>query len=283
MNNNKFCINKSVFSLFVITIIFFSLFALSQKIVSTVVTQNNQAAVRKQTTNPVCTYIVGSSLKGTATYVFSALGINYYAPPKDLRSININGLIKNIIVRNGRISSPDTFKKGDVISLLGVNHKQIPCDGEYLGNVVRRDFSDQITSTVFKGYYSNDINGMKNPITAGLIETELKNLCDRQAWNIARYHPDKSLSIRDMGCNFLTVMKTSPIDGRNSCNVYNTAWDAYNAFLAYSNPEQIKWSNIAILGQKAGCMKSTYDSSGCYFGMTEGSLITANKAKVLCP
>ena len=285
MRNNKICVNRSIFSLFVTVVIIFSLFALSQKIISTVVTQNNQAAVRKQATKAVCTYTVSSGLKGTASYVFSALGINYYSPPTDLKRINVNGLIKYVTISNGRISSPSTFKKGDVVSLMMENHKNIPsCEGEYLGNVTRKNFSDhdQIIKSVFKGYYSDDINGMTSLITSNRIETELKSLCDAQTWNIARYHPDKSLSLEDMGCGFLTLMRLSPIEGGYSCEAYNSELEAYNAFLSSPNPEKIKWVSIAVLGQKAGCMKSTYDSSGCYSGMTEGSIITIDQAETLC-
>jgi len=278
MSNNKFCINRSVFLLFLGVVFFFFIFAFYQKISNTAVVKNNQAAERITT---VCTYVVG--LGEGSSSVFSTLGINVYSPPKDFSQyINWNGSKTAAVVIQKKIY-PLSFQQGDIVSLMPTDHIKIPCQGEYLGNVFKQDFDDPIINRILKSY-SLSMNGLQNPITAVRLETNLKNLCDQQAWHIASYHPDQSLSLEDMGCNFITVTKTTKIGGETACHVYDTAGEAYSDFLSYSNPLQFKWYSVAMLGKKTGCSYDPNNVTRCYFGIKEGNTINANLAQqLLCP
>ena len=283
MKNNKICINKSVFSLFVGVLSMFFLLAFYQKIIYTVITQNNQAAVRKQQTLPMCSRVI--SFSGEVIPALKDLGISDpYSPPAGFGNVNLNGKLTTIY-RPSMGLIPNTFYKNDVVSLIPADHLKIPCQGDYLGNVWQQNFDDTTTKLVLNGFYLS-MNGFNNikPITADRVNYNLKDLCSQQRVKLTGYSPDMTLTLQQMGCNFITVAKTAKIGGQTTCNVYSTASQAYNAFLSDLNPSQFKWYSIALLGQTTYCVYDRNNVTGCFLGITQGQVINTDLAqKTLCP
>ncbi|MEK7634146.1 MAG: hypothetical protein AAB437_04860 [Patescibacteria group bacterium] len=278
MNDDKFCINRSVFLIFVFVFSIFFVLAFYQKVINTVITRNNQAAVRKQQT-AVCSYKVR---EGDGSIIaLKVLGIDTTSPPIGFKYVNLDGKLTEIYKTSIRFL-PLIFTPGNIVSLIPKDHIKIPCQGEYLGNVWQQQFDDATVRFILNGYYSHT-SGFQNPITADIIETKLKNLCEQQWWKITpESHPDRNLSLQDMGCNFVTVVKTAQTGGQTTCRAYDTTSQVYEVFQADPNLQQLKWYSIAMLGKKTRCYPdNSTPTQTCYKGIVDGQLITSDLAQYL--
>lgn len=236
MNKNRICVKKSHLVIGFVLILTFSLFYLYQTINNSVISNNGQAK-----TTILCTYITS---QGGIINALDSLGV-YPVPAWFSSYVNINGKSASIYDSKKNEILQVLLQPGDRVSLLPTDHIRIPCQGEYLGNVMEQTFNDYIVVNILKGGYKN-MSGFQNLITEDRMEINLKTLCAQQ-YNYV-YNPYQNPSFDQMGCNFITVVKTAKVGGLTTCKVYSSAKDAY---YDYPYPQDFKSISVAVLGKIA--------------------------------